>query len=161
MKKTACITSLLIGIFLLQSLLAPAQIKKIAATNKVKEHLLSLEYKWLKAEFALDTTYLSSIMDPTYIGISENGIHNKQQDLLGMYNNISQRIKDGVVVDSFRLENEMVQLYGNAAVITLIVHTYRKDKNIPTQRRTRFYDVWVNKKGKWLAVSSQGTPVAE
>ncbi len=161
MKKTPFVAPLFAGLFLLQSLSAPAQTKKNTGAEKIKEHLLSLEYKWLKAEFALDTTYLSSIMDVTFISISEKGVLNKQEDLLDMYNTISQRIKDDILIDSFRLENTLVQLYDKTAIVTFIVHTYRKDKGVPVQRRTRFYDVWINRKGKWLAVSSQGTKVAE
>ncbi|HUS03421.1 MAG TPA: nuclear transport factor 2 family protein [Chitinophagaceae bacterium] len=129
--------------------------------NDDKQKLLRLEYDWLKAEFALDTAFLSSIMDPTFIGISAEGVHNKKEDLLDMYNTIAQRNKDSVFIDSFKLENAIVNLYGAAAVVTFIVHTYRKNKGIPEQRRTRFYDVWIKKNSKWKAVSSQGTKVLE
>lgn len=129
--------------------------------NDDKRKLLRLEYDWLKAEFALDTAFLSSIMDSTFIGISAEGVHNKKEDLLDMYNTIAQRNKDSVFIDSFKLENAIINLYGSAAVVTFIVHTYRKNKGIPEQRRTRFYDVWIKRNNKWKAVSSQGTRVSE
>jgi hypothetical protein len=69
--------------------------------SKEKEELLRLECKSLVAEFALDTGFLSSVIEATCISISEEGIHNKQQYLLGMYNNISQRNKDSLFVDFF------------------------------------------------------------
>jgi hypothetical protein len=133
-----------------------------SATNiDDKRQLLDLEQAWLEHEFALDTAFLASIMDSTFIGISENGVKNKQDDLLSMYKNIDQRIKNDIVVDSFRLEDEVVNVYENAAVVTFIVHTYRHDKDSLIERRTRFYDVWTRRGDKWKAVASQGTPVLE
>ena len=127
--------------------------------NDDKTQLLQLEHKWLEAEFALDTAYLSSIIDNTFIGISGNGIHNKQEDILDMYNNISQRLKDSIVIDSFQLENTIANIYGNTAVVTFIVHTNGKNKTEITNRRTRFYDVWVKQDDGWKAVASQGSKV--
>jgi hypothetical protein len=124
-----------------------------------KHQLLGLERQWLEKEFALDTSYLSSIIDSTFIGISESGIKNKQEDLLSMYNNIDQRIKRGIVIDSFRLEDEIVNVYSNSAVVTFIVHTYRHNSDTLIERKTRFYDVWTRRGDQWKAVASQGTEV--
>ena len=124
-----------------------------------KAQLLSLEHKWLAAEFALDTTYLSSIIDTSFIDISANEIHSKTNALLNMYVNISQRIKDSILIDSFRIENAVVNIYGNSAVVTFIVHTFRKDKGLRAEHKTRFYDVWINRNNTWKAVSSQGTAI--
>lgn len=129
--------------------------------NSDKKQLLQLEYNWLKAEFSLDTAYLSTIMDDGFISITANGTANKQEELKDMYQSISQRLKDSIFIDSFRLENSIVKLYGTTAVVTFVVHTFRKDKGIPMQRKTRFYDVWVKRNGKWKAVSSQGTKITE
>ncbi|MFT3681648.1 MAG: nuclear transport factor 2 family protein [Ferruginibacter sp.] len=145
-------------------LFLPGSLQAQPAKNFIendKQRLLYLEQKWLAAEFALDTAFLSTIMDTSFIGISENGIHNKQEDLLDMYTTISQRIKDSILIDSFRLEEAVVNLYEKTAVVTFIVHTFRKDSGMPVQRRTRFYDVWIKRKNKWLAVSSQGSKVNE
>lgn len=100
-------------------------------------------------------------MDSTFTAISEEGIHNKKQSLQGMYSNSSQRLKDSVFIDSFNLENTVVNIYDNAAVVIFTVHTYKKVKGKPIEKRTRFYDVWINRNGTWQAVSSQGTVIPE
>jgi hypothetical protein len=128
-------------------------------TTDDKTELLSLEHSWLEAEFKLDTTYLSSIIDETFLDISENGVHDKQEAILSMYNNINQRIKDSIIVDSFKLESSIVNLYDNTAVVIFIVHTYGKNKEVITERKTRFYDVWVKRKDRWKAAASQGSKV--
>lgn len=139
---------------------ANPRLTKEYADNDEKQ-LLTLEYNWLKAEFSLDTAYLATLMDDSFIGITSSGTTNKQQELLDYYNIISQRIRDSILIDSFRLENSTVNLYGNTAVVTFIVHTFRKEKGVAAERKTRFYDVWIKRNGKWKAVSSQGTKVAE
>lgn len=129
--------------------------------DKDKKQLLELEYNWLKAEFSLDTAYLATLMDDSFIGITSSGTTTKQQELLDYFNIISQRMRDSIFIDSFRLENAIVNLYGTTAVITFIVHTFRKEKGVTAERKTRFYDVWIKRNGKWKAVASQGTKVTE
>ncbi len=131
------------------------------SVNQSTEYLLSLERKWLVAEFALDTAYLSSLMDSTFNSISDEGVHNKQQCLQSMYSNIIQRLKDSIIIDSFNFENTIVHIYENAAVVILTVHTHGKNKDVIRNRKTRFYDVWIKRNGAWKAVSSQGTPLTE
>jgi hypothetical protein len=122
-----------------------------------KNQLLELERKFLEKEFALDTAFLSSIMDSTFIDITDDGIKKKQEDLLSIYNNIDQRIKNGIVIDSFRLEDNFVNVYSNTAVVTFIVHSYRHKNDTLIERKTRFYDVWTKRGDKWKLVASQGT----
>lgn len=131
------------------------------SNDNVKEELLSLERKWLDAEFALDTAYISTLMDPTFIDISADHISNKQQALKGMYDNISAMRKDSIFLDSLRFEEVIVNLYQDVAVITLVTHSYKKDRGRQIEKRMRFYDVWINRDGKWKAVSSQGMTLTE
>ena len=131
------------------------------SNGKIKEELLLLERKWLEAEFALDTAYLSTLLDSTFIGISANRISGRQEELKGMYDNISAMRQDSIFLDSLKLEDAVVNVYANAAVVTFIVHSYKKERGKPTEKRTRFYDVWINRNGKWKAVSSQGTALTQ
>jgi hypothetical protein len=119
--------------------------------------LLRLERTWLEAEFSLDTAFLSTLMDSTFISISDEGVKNKTNDLISMYKNIKQRQRDSIIIDSFRLDTAVVNVYGNSAVVTFIVNTFGRNKTEPRERRTRFYDVWIKRNEKWKAVSSKGT----
>lgn len=131
------------------------------SSDQTKEYLLSLERKWLEAEFALDTAYISSLLDSTFISISADHISNKQQELKGIYENIRAMRKDSIFLDSMKFEEELVHVYDNTALASFIVHTYKKDKGKPTEKRTRFYDVWIKRDGHWKAISSQGTMVEQ
>lgn len=127
------------------------------SSGQTKDDLLSLERKWLEAEFALDTAYIASLLDSTFISISAGHISNKQQELKGIYENISAMRKDSIFLDSMKFEETLVHVYANTAVVSFIVHTYKKDKGRSTERRTRFYDVWIKRGETWKAISSQGT----
>lgn len=125
-----------------------------------KAALIKLEYNWLKAEFALDTSYISNLMDDRFMGINLDVVHNKKEALMDMYIGIAQRNKDSIYIDSFKLEDIFITIYENTAVVRFVVHTYRKEKAIANERKTMFYDVWIKRNKKWKAVSSQGTKIS-
>lgn len=132
-------------------------VSKDLSADQTKDSLLLLERKWLEAEFALDTAYISSLLDSTFISISADHISNKQQELKGIYENISAMRKDSIFLDSMKFEEPLVHIYDNTAVTSFIVHTYKKDRGRTTEKRTRFYDVWIKRGEAWKAISSQGT----
>jgi len=131
----------------------------------VKEHpeetILRLEKKWLDAEFNLDTASIAPLLHPRFITINGNQISGRQEELKGIYENISAMQKAGIVLDSLRLEDAQVRLYDSTGIATFIVHTFKKDKGKAVEKRTRFYDVWIKRSGQWKAVSSQGTVLPE
>ena len=131
-------------------------------TDEVKQHLLSLENKWLQYEFALDTASISPLLDSTFISISATGTSNKQMELEGIYKNISTMRADSIFIDSFKLEGPfIVNQFDNTAIVVFICHTYKTAKGKHEEKRTKFYDVWRNVNEQWKAVSSQGTVVEE
>lgn len=125
--------------------------------RQIKQHILSLERKWIEAEFALDTAYISTLLDSAFQSVNTNHVSNKQQEIDGIYKNMSAMRQDSIFLDSLQIEDATLHLYDNSAVTIFIVHTYKKEKGKPTEKRTRFYDVWVKKNGIWKAVASQGT----
>ena len=71
-----------------------------SSESDVKKELLTLEQKWLEAEFALDTAAISPMLDPTFVSINDNDTSNKQQELKGIYENMSTMRKDSIFLDS-------------------------------------------------------------
>lgn len=123
--------------------------------------ILDLEKQWLDAEFKLDTASIAGLLHPRFISINGQQISGKQEELAGIYKNIAAMQAAGIFLDSLRLEDAQVRLYDSTAIATFIVHTFKKEKGKPTEKRTRFYDVWIKRLGKWKAVSSQGTVLTE
>jgi hypothetical protein len=133
----------------------------IIVSDHPEETILRLEKKWLDAEFRLDTASIAPLLHPRFISINGSRISGKQEELKGIYDHISAMQKEGIVLDSLRLEDAQVRLYDSTAITTFIVHTFKKDKGKPVEKRTRFYDVWIKRSGQWKAVSSQGTVLPE
>jgi hypothetical protein len=132
---------------------------KPASFQNDAEKLLNLEKKAIEREFQNDTTFLSSIMDSTFIELSNDKIKNKHEVLVTIYKNNISNLEKKVSLDSFRLEEPIVHVYGNAAVVTFIMHTFRKKEDSLLERRTRFYDVWVKRGVQWKAVTWQASPI--
>jgi hypothetical protein len=85
-------------------------------------------------------------MDQAFIAIGIYSVSTNQEELNGIYKNISQRLKDGHVVDSLYLDNVTIKIHGNTAIVTFTSVTKGRIKDIPfTDRRTQFYDVWIRK----------------
>jgi hypothetical protein len=139
---------------------AKESLSQNAISNKDKEIIKKLEYDWLMAEFRLDTATIASMMDETFVSVGLTGLVNKQEELKGIYENMSQRLKDNHIVDSLYLEDVQIQFYDNTAVVTFFSVTKGRINGVPfVNRRTRMYDVWIKRNGQWKAVSSQVTPV--
>ncbi len=123
------------------------------------ETLKKMEYDWLMSEFTMDTAAIAAMMDEKFMAIGTT-VSNKQQELDGIFEIMSQRRKDDHVVDSLYLDDMHVKIFDNTAIVTFISVTKGSIKDVPfTNRRTRMYDVWVRRNGQWKAVSSQVTPL--
>ena len=127
--------------------------------SKESGKLLELEREAITREFQNDTAFLSSIMDSTFIELSKNGIKNKHEVLKSIYQNNKDNQQNNILLDSFLLDDPVIHLYDNAAVVTFVMHTFRRKVDSLFERRTRFYDVWVKRDDKWKAVTWQASPV--
>ena len=133
---------------------------QIGSTPGAEETLRKLEYDWLMAEFRLDTATISGMMDEHFIAIGANSISSKSQELTGIFEHMSQRVKNKHVVDSLYFEDLHIQIHGATAIVTFVSVTRGSIKDVPfSNRRTRMYDVWMKKDGIWKAISSQVTPL--
>jgi len=67
---------------------------------------------------------------------------------------------DSIFIDSFKIEEPfIVKQFDKTAITIFICHTYKKDKGTPVEKRTKFYDVWIDRNEVWKALSSQATVV--
>ena len=122
--------------------------------------LYKLEYDAIKAEFAMDTAAVSRVMDNGFINISPDEINSKDEELAGMYDNFRRRKERGHTIDSFYLHKFRADFFDNTAVVTFQIVTKGVENNARYEdKRTAFYDVWVNRNGVWKLVSMQATRV--
>lgn len=135
---------------------------KSTSTESIQKELRQLEEKWLEYEFALDTASISAMLDDSFVSLSGTTSADKKQELEGIYKNISNMYKDSIFLDSIRIEEPFItKVYGKTAITIFTCHSYKKNRGRPVEKRTRFYDVWVQKNEGWKAVASQATVISE
>ena len=101
------------------------------------------------------------------IAINKIKLAKKIDSLFQSYNN---KNSPGIAITV--LQNGKIltrKSYGLANTENQVPFTHQSVVKIPysesrefisiAEKRTRFYDVWINRNGKWLAVASQGTKV--
>ncbi|MBL0355692.1 MAG: hypothetical protein IPP72_01850 [Chitinophagaceae bacterium] len=142
-------------VLLLFACLQPAPLHAATAAE-TKQHLLSLERKWIEVEFALDTAYVATLVDSTFFSVAADPVSNMLQEINGIYANMNAMHKDGIFLDSLKLEDAVVNVYENTAVTRFVSHIYKKGKGRSTEKRMRFYDICINGNGQWKAASSKG-----
>lgn len=132
MMKYKCSTILLIAVLSAQPFLVVAQNNKNIDMATIEQQLLLQERKWIEAEFALDTAYISTLMDSTFQSVNNEHILNKQQELDSILKNMRSMRRDNVFLDLVKLEDASVEFYDNTAVAIFIIHTYKKEKGKAT-----------------------------
>lgn len=122
------------------------------------QHLFALEREAITREFQNDTAFLSTIMDSTFMELSKSKIKNKHEVLKTIFQDNMVNQQDQRIRDSFHLQDSVIHLSGNTAIITFIMQTYNRKGDSSFIRRTRFYDVWVKRNEGWKAVTWQASP---
>jgi hypothetical protein len=113
-----------------------------------KQQLLALENRWLQVED--DPVALEDILAPDFLHVVPGEIITKEQQLqfLRQHPASSQHPEK-------RFEDLHVRVYGEAGIVNgAVIETGEHG-----QRKTLFTDVFVQRDGKWQAVSAQELPV--
>jgi hypothetical protein len=116
----------------------------------------ALEAVWDRAQETGDVGALDLIFDSSMIYVDEDG------SLLTKTQFLHRVVKESGTDVQWLVSSMMsVNIYGNAAVVvgsySYIVRGTRGGK--PMRRSGRFIDTWAFKKGVWMCVVAQATPV--
>jgi ketosteroid isomerase-like protein len=145
-KKAAALAMLC-----LLSLLSRAQ---DAAERDAGSKILALESVWNQAEENGNVAALDLIFDNSMIYIGEDGA------LLTKAQFLNQVAKEaGTELQWLVTPTISVHVYGNTAVVVGSYHVKGVRRGKPYQRDGRFIDTWAFKKGVWVCVVAQATPI--
>jgi ketosteroid isomerase-like protein len=142
---------LVIALVCLISVVTPAQ--DTTNTNDGSK-VLALESVWNRAEEKRDVKALGLILDDSMIYIDEDGSMLTKAQFLNRTAKQSGSDLQWLVTPAMS-----AHVYGNTAVV---VGSYRAKglrRGKPYQRDGRFVDTWAFKKGVWLCVAAQATPI--
>ena len=113
-----------------------------------EQEVRAVEERWLSNESRPEV--VESILADDFVHVLPVGFIDKSEHL--------QYLKQhpGAFPGSHRFEELRIRVYGDTAVATGIVRT---DLGAGSSKRSAFTDVFVRRKGQWLAVNAQELPL--
>jgi hypothetical protein len=100
-----------------------------------------------------DVAFVDSVLAPEFIATYDDGSRGDRAKEL-------QLVKDfNLQVDTWVVEDVTVKVFGQTAVVWFTQRMVGPVQGKPTELVMRYTDVFVNRDGKWLCVSSQSTRV--
>ena len=118
-----------------------------------QEVLIQLERDWDAAFQRRDARFVESVLADEFIATYSDGSRGDKATEVKIATEFNQQ------VDERRLDEFIVKVYGDTAVVWFTQHLIGPVKGRPTEVTYRYVDVWVIRGGRWLCVASQSTRV--
>jgi hypothetical protein len=139
---------------LVYCILVAAAAGRMAHAQDVKSDqdvLIDLERKWDAAFHSQDAAYIESVLADEFIATYGDGSRGDKSKELALARSFDQQ------VDSSRLDDFIVKVYRDTAVVWFTQYLVGPVKGKPTEVQYQYMDVWVIRDGRWQAVASQST----
>lgn len=115
--------------------------------------LIDLERRWDAAIHQGDAAFLETLLADEFIATYGDGTRGDKAKEIALVRENTQQ------VDSRRLDDFIVKVYRDTAVVWFTQHLVGPVQNKPTEVQYQYMDVWVIRDGRWQAVASQSTRV--
>ena len=119
-----------------------------------QEVLIDLEQRWNEAFYHKDLTFISSILADEFVATYDDGERGDKAKELSLAAAFNQQV-ESAIPDEFS-----VKVYRDTAVVWFTLHLVGIRQQERAEVTLRYTDVWVNRDGRWLCVSSQSTKVS-
>jgi ketosteroid isomerase-like protein len=127
-----------------------------ASAQRVKsdqDTLIELEQRWDAAFHSHDQRFIETLLADEFVATYGDGTRGDKAKELSLALDFNQQ------VDSSKLDEFIVKVFGNTAVVWFTQHLVGPVKGKPVAVDYRYMDVWVNRDGQWKCVASQSTRV--
>lgn len=114
--------------------------------------VLQREHQYTAAELHGNAALLASVLADSFVDTSENGVLRDKQQLLSI---IAHQRPPGSIAESHR----RIQIYGDAAVVTVEFLAKGMDHGKPYTAAGRATDVWVRREGTWYCVAAHSSAI--
>jgi hypothetical protein len=118
-----------------------------------QEILIELERRWDAAFQRQDAAFIESVLAEEFIATYGDGSRGDKAKELALVRDFNQQ------VDSRRLDNFIVKVYRDTAVVWFTQYLVGPVNGKPTEVQFQYMDVWIVRDGRWQAVASQSTRV--
>ena len=149
--KLACIAAMLVT---LTALPLPAQNSDEAAA---KSKVMALEQLWNQAYKSGDTKALDSILDDGIVLVNDDGSMQTKAEFLADVK--ATTAHPTAQQQQVAPESLNVHVFGDVAIATGVMRVKGVENGKPYTRRERFVDTWVYRRGNWVCVGTDATPV--
>lgn len=122
-----------------------------------KSKVIALEQLWNQAYKSGDIKALDSILDDAIVLVNDDGsVQTKAEFLTSVKASAPQSTAQQQQVAP---ESLSVHVFGPVAVATGVMHVKGMENGKSYSRRERFVDTWLLKRGNWVCVGTNATPV--
>jgi ketosteroid isomerase-like protein len=128
-----------------------------ADAESTKSKIVALEQSWNQAYKSGDTKALDALLDDGIVLVNDDGsVESKEEFLASVKSSTPQPTaqQQQVAPESFS-----VHVFGNVAIATGVMRVKGVESGKSYTRRERFVDTWLLKKGTWVCVGTDATPV--
>ena len=115
--------------------------------------LIELERQWDAAFHSQNAAFIDTVLAEEFIATYGDGSRGDKTKELALARDFNQQ------VDSSRLDDFVVKVYRDTAVVWFTQYLVGPVKGKPTEVQYQYMDVWVIRDGRWQAVASQSTRV--
>jgi hypothetical protein len=143
MRVWGCVTFLAI-------VALPARAQNVKSDQEI---LIELEQQWDAAFQRQDAAFIESVLAEEFIATYGDGSRGDKAKELALVRDFNQQ------VDSRRLDNFIVKVYRDTAVVWFTQYLVGPVNGKPTEVQYQYMDVWIVRDGRWQAVASQSTRV--
>lgn len=120
-----------------------------------KSKIVALEQLWNQAYKSADTKALDAILDDAIVLVNDDGSVQTKAEFLA-----SVKVpQTGAQQQQVSPESLSVHVYPNVAIATGVMRVKGEEGGKAYSRRERFIDTWVLKRGNWVCVGTDATPV--
>ena len=126
-----------------------------APVRSDQEILIQMEREWDAAFERRDAKLIATFLADEFIGTYSDGSRGDRARELKLASENNKQ------VDSRELDDFIVKIYGNTAVVWFTQTLTGPRQGKPFTMVHKYVDVWVLRDGRWQCVASQSTRVAE
>jgi hypothetical protein len=118
-----------------------------------QEVLIELEREWDAAFHSQNAAFIENVLADEFVATYGDGTRGDKAKELALAREFDQQ------VDSSHLDDFMVKVYRDTAIVWFTQYLVGPVKGKPTEVQYQYMDVWVIRDGRWQAVASQSTRI--
>jgi len=119
-----------------------------------QDTLMELERSWDDAFHHADVKFIETVLADEFVATYPDGSRGDRKKELANAAAFDQQI------DSSTLDNFIIRIYGDAAVVHFTQHMVGPVQGKPVEMAFQYVDVFVFRDGRWQCVSTQSTKIS-